>query len=213
MAKNVTTEKIQLKNVTAGFVKLKDAVKFNPANAEEVAKRSMWFVLDPTDAEHAKAIALIKSESARVAKIQFDGTIPKNMEKCWGNCDDRDKVYEGMAGMFYFTAKTDLAPGLTGLAIVGRRKGPDGKFRQLSPDDPEFPYSGAKVNGTVTAWAQNSHGRKAINGNLLAVQFVAHGTKFGGGGGVNPDDEFQALEDQGAAAGKDPFDAGEDDFA
>jgi hypothetical protein len=50
----------------------------------------------------------------------------------------------------------------------------------------------------VTVWAQDSHGRKGINGNLLAIQFVRDGQAFGKAP-INIDDEFEALEGEAAA--------------
>ena len=197
MAKNVTSEKIPLTNVRLSFPAL-DKPKAFKEGIEPKFEAS--FLLDPTNKDHAAAIAKIKAESARVAKIQFDGEIPKSLEKCWGLGDDLDKVYEGYAGMFWIKAKS-----ASRVPVVGRRKNADGKFQILGAGDKEWPYAGCFVNATLTVWAQNSHGRKAINGNLIALQFVKDGDAFSGNKTAVPEEEFQALEDSGEA-GVDPFD-------
>lgn len=198
MAKNVTSEKILLKRVRLSFPNLERPQAFKEG---QEPKFNSAFLLDPSDKEHAKIIAQIKEESAKVAKIQFDGVIPKNLEKCWGLGNDLDKVYEGYADMFYIKAKSSAR-----VPVVGRRKNADGKFPLLGPSDAEWPYAGCYVNATVTVWAQNSHGRKAINGNLIAVQFVEDGDAFSGNKTAIPEEEFEALEDSGEP-GADPFDS------
>lgn len=197
MAKNVTSEKIVLNNVRLSFPALDKPKAFK---ADQEPKFESTFLLDPTNKDHAAAIAKIKAESARVAKVQFDGEIPKSLEKCWGLGNDLDKVYDGYADMFWIKAKSPSR-----VPIVGRRKNADGKFQILGAGDAEWPYAGCFVNATVTVWAQNSHGRKAINGNLIAIQFVKDGDAFGGNRTAVPEDEFQALEDSGEA-GVDQFD-------
>jgi hypothetical protein len=194
MAKNVTSEKITLKNVRLSFPSLERPRAFKEG---QEAKFEASFLLDPSSKEHAVIIKQIKDESARVAKVQFDGEIPKSLEKCWGNGNDLDKVYEGYADMFWVKAKS-----ATRVPVVGRRKNADGKFPPLGAGDAEWPFAGCYVNATVTVWAQNSHGRKAINGNLLAVQFVKGGDAFSGNKTAVPEEDFEGLED-GAEA--DPF--------
>ena len=200
MAKNVTSEKIQLTNVRLSFPQLDRPRAFKEG---QEPKFEASFLLDPSDKAHAAIIAKIKNESARVAKIQFDGQIPKSLEKCWGNGDDLDKVYDGYAGMFWIKVKSAAR-----VPVVGRRKNADGKFPPLAPGDAEWPYAGCYVNASVTVWAQNSHGRKAINGNLIAIQYVKEGEAFSGNKTAVPEEEFQALEDGG---GEDPFNEKMDD--
>jgi hypothetical protein len=92
--------------------------------------------------------------------------------------------------------------------IVGRQKHPTtGTFLQLVPGNPGFPYSGCYANVSLTLWTQDSHGRKGINGNLRAVQFVKDGESFRGAAPANPDMEFEALPAAGdeSAADTDIF--------
>lgn len=206
MVKSVTSEKFQLKNVRLSFPKIETPEFFNPASPgpNEKKKYRAAFLLDETNAEHAASIATIKKYASDIVVKMFDGKKPKSLETCFGNGDDLDKVYDGYAGMFFVKLATpDRFP------VVGRRKGKDGKFTPLQPGDKEWPYSGCYVNVSGTLWGQDSHGRKAINGNLLAIQFVGDGDSFGRPQ-TDANSEFDALpEGEGESAFDEP-DSGED---
>lgn len=199
MAKAVTSEKIVLTNVRLAFPNL-DKPTTVGKDPTETPKYRASFLLDPSNKDHAALIAKIGSEAKRIAAQFWDNTIPKSLEKCFGQGNDLDKVYNGYEDMVYVKANS-----ATRIPIVGRTKGADGKFAPLAPGDAQWPYGGCYVNASITLWTQESHGRKAINGNLLAIQFVKDGEAFAGGKAADPDEEFQALEDSGEP-GKDPFD-------
>lgn len=173
MAKTVTSEKI------------------------ETPKFRAQFLLDPSNAEHAAAIKRIKSEAKRIAELTFEGKIPNSLELCFGNGNDLDKVYDGYADMFYLKANNENR-----VPVVGRRKGTNDRFVLVQKGDPEWPLAGDYVNVSITLWCQHSHGRKGINGNLLAIQFIKTGERFGHPD-ADPDDEFEALEDGGTEGSDD----------
>jgi len=205
MAKSITSEKIQLKNVWLSFPQLDRPKGFRKEDGTETEPQfSAAFLLDPSNKEHAAAIAKVKSEAARISKEFFTEGVPKAFSNpgckdlCFGKGDDLDKVYDGYEGMFFIKAKSKSR-----VPVVGRRKSADGKFNPVAPGDAEWPYSGCMVNASVTLWTQASHGRKAINGNLIAIQFVKQDKNFGGAASANPDQEFEALED--GADAPDPF--------
>lgn len=198
--KAITSEKIRFKNVRIAFVNLDKPTKFDAkkSDEEERPKYRLQVLLDPTNAEHAKQIEFMLAEGRRIATEFWDGSIPKSLEKCFGKGDDLDKVYAGYAGMVYCKlANKDLPP------IVGTKK-TNGTFMQLASGDKEFPYGGCYANVTATLWTQDSHGRKAINGNLLAIQFVQDGERFAGNSVANADEEFEALGDKPGATGGAP---------
>lgn len=206
MAKSHTSEAILLRGVTLSFPQLDKPTKFRADNPDEVAKYSAAFLLDPSNPEHAKTIALIRSEAARIAKAEFDGEIPKSMadakNRNFGTDADMDKVYEGYKGMFFVKVKSP-----TPVPIVGRVKtavDSQGRpaFALLTPSDKEWPIAGNKVNAKISLWCQNSHGRKAINGNLLTIQYVEPGTPIGNKS-ADPNEHFDGYED--ATGGADPF--------
>lgn len=70
-----------------------------------------------------------------------------------------------------------------------------GQNVEIGPDDPQYPYSGARGNLVLDIWAQG-HPRKPnefgsrVNAQLAGVQFLAHGPKLGGGSRVANLEEF-----------------------
>ena len=66
---------------------------------------------------------------------------------------------------------------------------------EIGPDDPQFPYSGARGNLIVDIWGQGTKAKPnefgpRVNAQLAGVQFLAHGAKLGGGGRLAQLDEF-----------------------
>lgn len=199
MAKAVTSEKFQLKNVRLAFPKIDAYEYFNPASPgpKEQKKKRATFLLDPSKTDHAAFIKTVKACASGIVTKMWDGKKPNKLEVCFGTDADLEKVYDGYAGMFFVKLATaDVLP------VVGRRKGADGKFIPLSPGDKEWPYAGCFVNVSGTLWGQDSHGRKGINGNLLALQFVKDGAAFG----RPPADTDAEFEELSAGEGESAFD-------
>lgn len=76
---------------------------------------------------------------------------------------------------------------------------------QIGPDDPCAVYSGCRGNMRVAVYAQNPPGKpnkwgNRINAQLMGVQFLQHGTPFGGGGLIATPEEFPVQEMEGADA-------------
>lgn len=193
MAKAPTSEVLKLGTASSparlSFAdKLYKAKSFSP---DQEAKYQSSFLLDPTNKEHAAQIAAVKK--AAIDLIQGEKLDPKDFKLCFGKGDD--KKYDGYAGMIYFVASNSVRP-----TVVNRRNNP------VVEGDPQAPYSGCYVIGSITLWLQNNKWGKRINANLRAVQFVKDGQAFGAQA-VNADEEFEPLEtDDGGAAGPDPFD-------
>ncbi len=202
--KAVTSEKIVINRARLAFANL-DTLEFFNKDApgpHEKPKSRATLLLDPTNAEHAAVIKKIKSEAGRIA-TEFWGEEQakelmrkKLLDKCFGTDDDLKKVYDGFAGMFFVKINADRI-----VPIVGRnRTGPvDPKtqrktFEIVKPGDKEYPYNGCYVNAPITLWTQGSHGRDAINGNMLTIQFCEDGPEFGRPS-ADPDSEFEPLED------------------
>ena len=216
MGKTVSSGKIKLRNVRAAFVNLDKADYFKPGQPgpNETKKRRITFLLDPSNADHAKTIQEIKEAAKKCAEQTWPDGIPKSLDKCYGLGNDQDKVYEGFKDMWFIRTarKEDDGPG----AIVGRRRtGPNGKdgkptFVQLEKGQKEFPYGGCYVNATISLWVLNNHGQKRIMANYEAIQFANDGKSFSGRTEADANSEFDALEDAPAtgASGEaeDPFD-------
>src|ERR1041384_2700577 len=109
MAKSITSEKIQLKNVRLSFPTLDKPSAYKDGQEPSF---SASFLLDPSNKEHAAAIAKIKSEAGRIAKEFFTDGVPKAFanpgckELCFGKGDDMEKVYDGYEGMFWIKGKS-----------------------------------------------------------------------------------------------------------
>jgi len=69
------------------------------------------------------------------------------------------------------------------------------KGTQLTPDEvAEAIYPGCWVNILLRPWAQNNQHGKKINANLIAVQFVRDGERFGEGP-IDDEDVWDELDD------------------
>lgn len=205
MPKAITSDKIEVVGARLSFANL-DVPKFFGAQPKpnETPKYRATLLLDPSNPQHAEAIRKIKEQAQAISMKFWDGNIPKSLEKCYGLGNDLDKVYDGFKDMFYIRLSSNDA-----VPVVGRnREGPvDPKtgrkaFIPLKKGDKEWPFNGSYVNSKLTLWTQDAHGRKAVNGNLLAVQFAKAGPEFGRAS-ANPDDEFDQLPDDTGAGAKD----------
>ncbi len=113
--------------------------------------------------------------------LQLEGRIPLR------DGNRRNKQEEPYTGNFYIKTRSSRAP------RVAVTRG--GVNVEIKPEDPQYPYSGARGNLIVDLWVQGANGKpspygRRINAQLTGVQFLAHGKKFGGGGRVASLDEF-----------------------
>jgi hypothetical protein len=186
----ITSEKIKLVKVRLSFPVLYTPKSFAPG---QDPKYQATFLLDPSDAEHAKAIKEIKKQAKKIAMEAF-GEVPKGLKKCFGLAKDHDKKseYDGYQGMFYISTANTSPP-----VLADQHKKPldqaDGKF-----------YAGAFVTTVVTLWTQDHPvGGKGINANLRIVQFVKDGEAFGGNAPANIDDELDEVDSDDSDADDD----------
>lgn len=187
MGKSVTSEVIRLTNVRLSYPKLEKAEKFDASNDKETPKFSATALLDPSNEEHARLIAILKKTAKELANEAF-GEMPQGLKLCFGKGDNLDKVPEGYEGMVYVRLSNTTRP-----AVANRRGNP------VAPGEDQWPYAGAYVNITCTLWVQNNKFGKRINGNLRGVQFVKDGEAFGQGP-ISVETEFEALDESGAGA-------------
>lgn len=76
--------------------------------------------------------------------------------------------------------------------IVDRRK------NRVEPDDDSLIYSGAYVRASIRLYATSKGGTPRVCVGLGNLQWLAHGERLGGGGGPDPEDEFDDVGDDGA---------------
>ena len=184
MAKSSTSEVIKLQSVRLSFAKIFKPETF--ATGQD-ARFSATFLLDPTNATHKATIGEIHAAAKKL--IEEAGFKVSDFDICFGHADKHPKKskYDGYQGMFFIVASNKTRP-----VVVNRRLAP------VVEGDPQAPYSGCYVNGSITLWLQNNSYGKKINANLRAVQFEKDGTAFG----MKPvaaEDEFEPLEGEAAA--------------
>lgn len=184
--------------VRLSFLHVDEPKKFNDA-ADAKAKYQGTALIDPTTVEGAELIKRLKGEIIALAKKAYGDQLPAEIRSGQNLCLQNNtlpdgtprKEYDGYKGMYYFVASNDAAP------IVYNRKA-----EIITPSEEQYPESGDYGIVKAKLWAQDNEYGKRINANLLTVQFVRAGEKFGKGGKVEiPDGEVQALGDEPAAAG------------
>lgn len=115
-----------------------------------------------------KADAILKGLAGQDRLCLHDGDISKAGQ-------------EGYAGMLFVSTSSKVKP-----LILG----PD---RRPLDEASGTPYSGCYVNGKIQIWAQDNKFGKRVNAQLTGIQFLRHGTSFGGGGRVASVDEFGVV--------------------
>lgn len=205
--KKKTIGRVTLKEVTLSFCDL--FVPGKPMKADDGSMQPGKFksnglmkkVGDPFMAQNKAAVAKAKEEVMRKAW----GDDPKKWPKIKPNLmclrDGDLEDWDGYEGSIYISASNQEQP-----ALVHRKKDPDtGKLIVLTRANggPKLLYAGAVANIIARLWAQKSktlpNGSvipNRINATLESVQFVRHGTPFSGATPVDPDAEFEELEDE-----------------
>jgi hypothetical protein len=178
MAKSKTSEVIKLPRVRLSFAELFKAKAF--AEGQEAYFKAT-FLLDPSNAEHAKVLGKLKASVESLTAEAFNGEKLPADRICIAN--GNTKKYDGYAGMIAVSSSNKVRP-----VVVNRARQP------VAEGDAECPYSGCYVNASITLWTQNNKFGKRINANLRGVQFVDDGEAFGIAP-VDADEEFEMLED------------------
>lgn len=192
-------------------------LRLDEPKAFEDGAKPRWeatFILDPSDPNGYAGIEKVLKEAAALSKSAY-GVVPLAIKKLAqkfvkgapkvdlndpANEDDGIKVpfidgdapkwaeYAGYKGMFIIPShNSKLAP------AVANRKGV-----AVEPGDPQYPYDGAYVYGSITLWLQvgiteQKYGRR-VGVNLRGVQFAKDGQSFARDS-IDAEEEFEALED------------------
>lgn len=151
--------------------------------------------------EHGALIDKIELAIDRIALDKFRKKVTLK-HRCLKDGNDKPDLDGYGDGTFYLTASRETRP-----AVVGKDPSVP-----LSKDDNVL-YAGCYVNAVVQIWVQDNPYGKAVNAELLAVQFVKDGDSFGAGP-VNAEDEFDNIEDSGGSGSRSSRKAprGGDDF-
>ncbi|MBT9159029.1 MAG: hypothetical protein DDT26_00278 [Dehalococcoidia bacterium] len=151
---------ILLRNVRLSYPHLFKAWAKNPE--KEKAKFSARFLIDKTT--HDADIKALKKHIAGLMEEHFKGKIPS------------DKLFfrdgEG-------SAKPEQENAWSVSASEDRRPDVINRDKSRVNEEDDIVYAGCYVNALIRPWAQkNIHGKR-LNANLLAVQFVKDGARFG----------------------------------
>jgi hypothetical protein len=143
-------------------------------------------ILDPKNPKHKKAIKVLSDAIKEVAKEKWGDNIPKTVMPLRTNCclrDGADKNGAEFDEMYTVSASSRIRP-----PVVGK------KTSQVIEEDDDIVYGGAYVHMKVSLWAMDNDWGKRVNCNLVAVQFVRDGNRFGSTPAV-ASEEFDDIED------------------
>ena len=177
------SDRITVRNVRLSFPRLFEARAFQEGQTE---RYEASFLLDPSDKAHKKQIEQIEAAAEAMIQEKWPKKRPSKIEFCFGYADEEGLEYDGYEGMFFIRTNKKAPDGRP--LVVDRANNP------LTADDGVV-YAGCYVNGTLSLWLQDNQYGKRINANLRGVQFVADGEAFSGVARVDPDDEFEAMEE------------------
>ncbi len=207
----ITSEKIKLRG-RAAFLKTDKPV---PYEEGAVPRWEATVLLDPASKVGLESIKLLIKTAAEVSKKAYDGVTPLALKTLAAqfvpgqSAPDIKTKDDGIELAFYNGSKKDY-DGYDGkLAVpaheyetrpkpaIANRKGVS-----VSRGEEQYPYSGCEVIMSVTLWCQDNKNGQRVGVNFRGLQFVADGDPFAGGGEINPEEEFDALEDEGVSAGE-----------
>ncbi len=208
--KSPTSEKFRIYG-RASFLRLDKPKKFDDGGDPRWEATAL---LDPSDKQGLESIKLVIKTAAAVSKEAY-GTVPYKLRQLAhifvpgaaapeGKDDgieiaflDGDlKDYDGYKGMFVVPMhNSKMKP------AIANRKG-----IAVESGEEQYPYSGSYDWFSLTIWAQvgttmKKYGKR-LGTNLRGVQFAKDGEAFGAGD-IAPEEEFEALEDDGSGAADD----------
>jgi hypothetical protein len=155
------------------------------------AKFGCSFLGDPKKPKHAKAIAAVAAEEARMIHEAW-GTAPKGLilEYC-GNGNDRTnqqtgQIYGGYEDMWFISCKNKNQP----LVI-------DDQQVEIASNDKRA-VAGMYANATINLFCQENKFGRAIRASVRAVQVLGYGEPFGSSASAKEFDDFD-TDDEGLA--------------
>ena len=119
-------------------------------------------------------LAKLKKDWFPNGGVKSDGLFHRD-----GDNDDKPELEDA----WYVAASETMRP-----QVIGRR-------REVITEADDIVYAGCYVNALIKPWKQNNEHGKKINANLIAVQFVRDGERFGA---ERPDvsEEFEDVDDE-----------------
>ena len=188
-----TSETIQLPFARLSFPRL-----WKPRSYQEgqEPRYEASFLLDPSNAAHQKKISEIQQTAESLIKEVCKGEVPDDVKYCFGI---GGKKYEGYQDMFWIASHKKAEDGR--ITVVNAAGTP------VDQGEPQSPYAGCYVHGTITLWGQNNKWGRRVNCNLRAVKFMRDGAAFTAVRPVDLDTEFDDTGDDPSFSsfGNDPL--------
>lgn len=208
----VTSEKIRLRG-RAAFLKID---KPKPYEEGATPRWEATILLDPASKVGLESIKLLLKTAGELSKKAY-GVTPLALKTIAAQfvpgqtAPDIKTKDDGIELAFYNGSKKEY-DGYDGMLAVPCHEYEDRpkpaianrKGVSVSPGEEQYPYSGCEAILSVTLWGQDNKNGQRVGINFRGLQFVADGAPFSGAGGeINPEEEFDALEDEGVPAGED----------
>lgn len=172
MADKQEAEVILVRNVRLSFPKIWKAEPFTTKAGKTVGDpKFSCAVLIPKDSEAHREITKKIAALVRQTAVAKWGDVPKEYyQKCFGDGDT--KKYDGYEGHYFLQASNRKRPNIFDAA----------KNTVLHQDaiDNDILFGGDYVNLLCSFWAHDEP-TPGVRANLIGLQFVRRGERFGGG--------------------------------
>lgn len=168
MANKVNKIRVQLNNVRLSFANIFEPKGFNGSEP----RYSASFLISKQDSEN---LTKVRDALKNVAKLEWGNDAPKFKENQLCLRDGDGETWDGYADHFFVSSGNKLKVAVRDLDGTDLTQ----KSEDNTPGDK--PLSGDYVNAIIEVWAQNNSYGKRINANLVGVQYVKTGPRFGKG--------------------------------
>ncbi len=166
------SEKVKISNARLAFPSL--------FNTDSYDRYSAVLILEPNN----PAIAAINAAIDKVVKAELKGKKPGSASLCLRKSEEKANNYEGFTATNYHVSASRKEP-FKPNQVIDRDKS--------EITNPKALYAGCYVNALINVWAQDNSYGKRVNAELVGIQFVKDGEKFGRGSTDVADDDFDSL--------------------
>lgn len=185
--------KLKLQNVRLSYPALVKPRGFDETYKEEDKRYEATFILDKK--QHAASIKEIRAAAIQMLTDKYGANYPKGFKLCLRDGSEKPDTDGYGEGVMFMSSNNKSRPALV-----------DQRVRPIDVDKiNQVLYAGCFVNASVRLWVQDNKFGKRINCEVLALQKYADGDAFGEAP-VDPNQEFEAVEDNGEFLGGDDGD-------
>lgn len=168
MANKINKIRVVLTNVRLSFANIFEPKGFNGGDP----RYSASFLVSKQDEDN---LLKVKEAIKNVIKAEWGNEAPKLKDTQICLRDGDNESWDGYADHFFISSGNKLKVAVRDL------DGTDLTQHSEDNNPGDKPQSGDYVNAIVEIWAQNNNFGKRINANLVGVQYVKKGERFGKG--------------------------------